>query len=54
MYGIAAALTYWFTFMGEITVYSDVGAWYYEFIVHLNCIMTTSIPIVWFMVGVYL
>ena len=35
MYGIVAALIYQFTrFIGEITVYSDIGAWYCEFVVH--------------------
>ena len=39
MYGIVTALVYQFTrFMGEITVYSDIGAWHCEFVytgVHL-------------------
>ena len=51
MYGIVATLVYQFTkFMGEITVYSDIGAWYCEFVVHTKCtcIMTISKPIVWF------
>ena len=55
MYGIAATLVYQFTrFMGEITVYSDIGVWHCEFVVHRSapCILITSTLIVWFMVGV--
>ena len=53
---IAAALVYRFTrFMGETTVYSDIVAWHCEFVNITGardciCIMTTSTPIVWFMV----
>lgn len=39
MYGIVATVVYRFTrFMGEITVYSDIGTWHCEFVytgVHL-------------------
>ena len=35
MCGIVAALVYQFTrFMDETTVYSDIGAWYCEFVVY--------------------
>ena len=33
VYGIVAAIVQFTRFMGEITVYSDIGAWYCEFVV---------------------
>ena len=40
MYGVVAALVYQFTrFMGEITVYSDIGAWHCEFVVHRSALV---------------